>query len=84
MLKIFAKYGTNQKAAMLVDPRAKIQPILKTLSTIYGGEWLMVDECMTSGEILIFEDDMKYLGFDPSKAINYRYSSAIKRFAIER
>lgn len=84
MLKIFAKLGTQEKAAMFVHPRAETRPILRSLSTIYGGEWLLVDECMTSGEILLFKDDMVYRGFEADKPIDHRYSSAIKRFAIER
>lgn len=84
MLKIFAKYGTDEKVAMFCHPRQEIRPIQKSLQILYGGEWLLVDDVKTSYEILKFNDGQIYRGFDPSKPLDFRYSKAIKKFSIER
>ena len=84
MLKIFAKYGTDEKVAMFCHPRQEIRPIQISLETLFGGDWLLVDEVKTSCEILKFNDGQIYKGFDSSKSFDFRYSKAIKKFGIER
>lgn len=79
MLKIFAKYNTNEKAAVFCH-QSQIKAIQGSLSREYGGDWLLIDECMTGGEILKFKDDQIYRGFESGKPLDYRYTSSIKRF----
>lgn len=80
MLKIFAKLGTDQKAAIYCHP-GQTQAIKLKLNSYYGGEWMAVDECMISGEILMFNDGQMYEGFDHRVE---RYSKAIKPFNLNK
>lgn len=79
MLKIFAKYGTDEKIAVFCH-KGQIAQLRERFENEYGGIWVLVDECMTGGEILKFNDSQIYKGFEPGKPDNFRYSSAIKRF----
>ena len=81
MLKIFAKYKTDEKVAVYCH-QGQISTIQNELNSQFGGNWLLVDECMTGGEILKFNDGQIYNGFKPNKPENYRYSKAIVRFRI--
>ena len=81
MLKIFAKYNTDEKAAIFCS-RDQVKSILESLNNQYGGSWLLVDECFTGGEILKFNDGQVYLGFEADKPDSYRYSNAIKKFRV--
>ncbi|MCT3673593.1 hypothetical protein HZQ94_10385 [Elizabethkingia anophelis] len=78
MLKIFAKYNTDEKIAVFCLPD-QVRTFQIKFGKEFGGDWLLVDEVMTNGEILKFNDNQIYKGFDPSQAIDYRYSNAIKR-----
>jgi hypothetical protein len=79
MLIIFAKYKTDEKAAIWCLPYQK-QDILIALEKQYGGRWLPVDEMMTGGEILKFNDGQIYKGFNPNIK---RYSKAIDTLKIQ-
>ena len=81
MLKIFAKYGTDEKVAVYCRS-GQIQDIMKKLNEIFGGKWILVDECMTGGEILKFNDGQIYRGFEPQQPDDFRYSKAIKKFKL--
>ena len=81
MLKIFAKYGTDEKVAVYCR-KDQILAILDRLAQEYGGDWLLVDECMTGGEILKFNDGQIYRGFEPQQPDDFRYSKAIKKFKL--
>jgi|GEM_PF-3772835 len=84
MLKIFAKYKTDEKAAIYCDPLTPVKLIMERLKEEFGGDWVMVDEVMTSFEILKFNDGQDYLGFEPSKPNTFRYSSAITHFKLHK
>lgn len=79
MLEIYAKHGTSQKAAVWCLPNQRAR-ILQRLREEYGGQWVWVDEVLTSGEILKFDDGDIYIGFIPDSSD--RYSSAIKRLKL--
>ncbi len=79
MLKIFAKYGTDEKIAVFCH-KGQIAQLRERFENEYGGIWMLVDECMTGGEILKFNDSQIYKGFEADD--NKRYSSAIKRFSL--
>ncbi len=83
MLKIFAKYGTDEKIAVYCRP-TQIRVLQLEFRKQFGGEWLLVDECMIGGEILKFQDGRIYRGFEPEQSDDYRYSNAIKRFKISK
>ena len=81
MLKIFAKYGTDEKVAVYCR-KEQMVTIIRRLIQEYGGDWLLVDECMTGGEILKFNDGQIYCGFEPQQPEDFRYSKAIKKFKL--
>lgn len=81
MLKIFAKHNTDEKAAVFCNQN-QIRAVIENLDFEYGGNWLLVDECYTSGEILMFNDGQVYRGFESNQPDKFRYSSAIKRFRL--
>lgn len=83
MLKIFAKYGTDEKIAVYCRPE-QTRVLQIEFGKQFGGEWVLVDECMTTGEILKFHDGKVYRGFESGQANGYRYSDAIRRFKISR
>lgn len=83
MLKVFAKHNTDEKIAVFCHPN-QTRDLQIQFSKEFGGDWLLVDEVMTSGEILKFNDGQKYLGFDCSKPIDFRYSAAIVQFKFKR
>lgn len=62
MIKIFAKYGTYEKA-VVVCTQDHVEIIQLALAKKYGGSWLLVDKIHAYGEILKFNDGLKYLGF---------------------
>ena len=79
MIKIFAKYNTDEKVAIYCH-RDQISFIQEKLNRDYGGSWCLVDECHTGREILKFNDSQIYRGFEPATPHNFRYSQAIKKF----
>lgn len=79
MLRIFAKYNTDEKVAIYCQ-RDQIRYIIEKLNRDYGENWLLVDECRTGIEILKFNDGQIYRGFEPATPHNFRYSKAIKKF----
>ena len=62
MVKIFAKHGTDEKA-IVVCPQDQVRNIQLALTEKYGGNWLWVDKIQPNGEILKFNDGLKYLGY---------------------
>lgn len=74
MVKIFAKHGTDQKAA-IVCSREMVGPMLKALSDKYSGNWVWVDKLLPVGEILRFTDGLVYKGFHGK---DKRYCSGIE------
>lgn len=81
MLKIFANYGTSDKVAVYCHP-GQIRDIMKKLNEKFGGNWILVDEVKISGEILKFNDNQVYRGFEPSESDDFRYSKAIVDFSL--
>jgi hypothetical protein len=79
MLKIFAKYGTDEKIAVFCQ-RNQVSRLQERFEVEFGGKWLLVDECLTGGEILKFQDGQTYKGFEPNQTDSFRYSKAITRF----
>lgn len=77
MLRIFAKYNTDEKAAVFCE-RNTVPEVIKKLNLEYGGNWLLVDQCYPGKEILMFNDDQVYIGFESNQPENFRYSKAIK------
>ena len=82
MLKIFAKYGTDEKIAIFCH-RSQYQYLKNEFNVRFGGEWILVDDCIIQEEILRFKDGMVYNGFDPLKPEDYRYSNAITKFPFK-
>lgn len=79
MLKIYARYGTSEKILIYSD-RGSIENITHQLSEEYGGYWVLVDVVdVNKGEILKFDDGLKYLGFNPEIK---RYTTAITKLKI--
>lgn len=75
MLKIFAKYGTSEKA-LIYCPRDAVNIVIQSLNFKYGGSWVLVDGIDSSRrEILKFDDKLVYSGFHGKSE---RYSSAIE------
>lgn len=74
MVKVFAKYGTNEKAVVVV-PREYVHDAKLKLNEKFGGSWVLVDK-IRPGETLLFTDNMQYRGF--STEIE-RYSDSIKK-----
>lgn len=68
MLKIFAKYRTDEKV-LIQCQQHQIPHIIRTLNKNYGSDWLPVDD-LSDTEILHFNDGLIYQG----------YSSKIKRY----
>lgn len=62
MIKIFAKHNTTEKA-LIICSRDHVPDIIKSLNEKYGGNWLLVDKLLPQGEILKFDDGLKYQGF---------------------
>ena len=79
MLEIFAKFNTDEKCAVWCLPSQRGQ-ILKRLNEEFGGDWVRVDEVLTGGEILKFNDGLVYKGFEANN--KKRYSSSIVRFRL--
>lgn len=76
MLKIFAKHGTDEKIAVYCH-RGQFAMLQNEFDRQFGGKWLLVDECLTGGEILKFNDGQVYQGFEPNQPDDFRYSKAI-------
>lgn len=62
MLKIFAKYGTNERKIVFINPNEN--NIQKLLNEKYGGDWLLVND-FSLGDELHFETSEIYKGFNP-------------------
>ena len=79
MLEIFAKFKTDEKVAVwcVSSQRGKI---IERLNKEFGGEWVCVDEVLTGGEILKFNDGLVYNGFEADD--RKRYSPCIVRFRL--
>jgi hypothetical protein len=74
MVKIFAKKGTDEKAAMLV-PDDSIQVAMRLLNEKFGPDWVYVD-ALRINEMIMFNDGLIYRGFVSHEQ---RYSNAIKK-----
>lgn len=61
MVKIYAKYGTNEKVMIFQD----IPDIQIILQMKFGGEWLLVDQIKSNDEALVFTDTNIYKGYHP-------------------
>lgn len=77
-LAIYAKKDTNEKI-LIPMPEWESANVQNALCKQFGGNWLLVDELKGDGEMIKFEDNMKYQGYH--KDIN-RYSSAIKKIEL--
>ncbi len=64
MILIFAKLNTTEKIAVN-KPLGLTHVIRSYLNRKYGGEWLLV-ECVRNDEILKFNDNNLYKGFNTS------------------
>jgi len=73
MLKVFAKYGTDEKALVMCR-RDQIGQIMERLSKKYDGSWIYVDSINLNDEIIHLTDGLKYLGYTPNQE---RYCSVI-------
>ncbi len=63
-LVILAKYGTNERMIVFVNPHQF--NVQKMVIEKYGGDWVIVNE-LCSGDILKFEATEPYLGFDSQR-----------------
>jgi hypothetical protein len=77
MIKIFAKYNTAEKVAILLPPSKGIliQTIKMRLEKKFGGAWYAVDEISDETEIILFYDALIYRGFEVEQE---RYCNSIK------
>ena len=60
-LKIFAKKGTDEKAAVLCS-QDDAKEVQKILNRKYGGSWVWVDK-LNGNEILMYSDNIEYEGY---------------------
>ncbi len=75
MLRIFAKFNTDEKVAIIVKD-GDIVEAQKSLNKTFGGQWIFVDTVnVRQNEILHFNDGYTYKGLD---GIRERYTDAIK------
>lgn len=77
MVKIFAKYGTDEKA-LVVCSQDQVRNIQISLAKRYGGNWIWVDKLQPNGEILHFKDNLVYRGFHGK---NERYCNGIQKLS---
>jgi hypothetical protein len=75
MVKIFAKHGTTEKA-LVVCSSHQVGVIITALGAKYGGDWIWVDKINPTGEILHFDDGLRYFGFHGR---DERYCKAIEQ-----
>jgi hypothetical protein len=61
-MKIFAKYGTDEKVILTCE-NSKVGDTLTLLEQKYGGRWLWVDN-LQFNEGVKFNDGLIYLGAD--------------------
>lgn len=75
MVRIFAKYGTSEKA-MVPCNSDKISAVVCILNDKLGGSWCCV-ESVKIDEFITFDDGLKYIGFNPSIE---RYVKGLEKF----
>ena len=61
MVKIFAKYNTDEKVIINAPTDIKNSKITTYLEKKYGGSWILVDE-LHPGESVLIKDGVKYKG----------------------
>lgn len=74
-LRIFAKVGTDEKAAVNCSQN-EVPQVNTLLGRRFGGEWVLVDQCHGLIECIHFTDGMIYKGFNP---VIERYSPLLKQ-----
>ena len=74
VMAIFAKHNTTEKVLLPV-PQEMIGEVMTKLNDKFGGSWVYADRLSGHGEMIQFDDGMKYQGF--SSKID-RYSTAIE------
>ena len=77
MIKIFAKYNSDEKVAMICNTY-DIERVQIILNDTYGGNWAYVDD-VEKGEFLKFNDGLTYEGFDGSEERYCKFISHIIR-----
>ena len=78
MVKIFAKYNTDEKVIINAPTDIKNSKITTYLEKKYGGNWFLVDE-LHPGESVLIKDGVKYKGFEPNIL---RYISTLETILI--
>lgn len=79
-IRIYAKFGTNEKVLLVCESNKDYQ---KYLGKKYGGDWIFVEPFNYTKELLKFNDEMIYEGFNPFCKSIIRYSSAIEKIDFE-
>ena len=72
MIRIFAKYNTDNKVLAVVH-RKEVPAVLKMLKEKFKGEWIFVDVINPQTEILQFNYGQTYKGFEAHKPEDFRY-----------
>jgi hypothetical protein len=67
-LTILANYQTKERMVVFINP--KENNILEIVNAKYGGSWVKVNE-LRLGDVLRFESEDDYLGFDNREDYNY-------------
>ena len=78
MVKIFAKYNTDEKVIINAPTAIKNSKITTYLEKKYGGNWFLVDE-LHPGESVLIKDGVKYKGFESNIL---RYISTLETIPI--
>ena len=67
-LTILANHRTKERMVVFINPNEN--NILKIVNEKYGGDWVKVNE-LRLGDVLRFESEDDYLGFDNREDDNY-------------
>lgn len=70
MIVIFAQQNTNKKVAIECISTASKANMQSLLIQKFGGNWLSVED-IKYGNILVFEDDQVYQGYNAKKTTPY-------------
>jgi phosphoribosylformylglycinamidine (FGAM) synthase-like enzyme len=75
-IAILANFATNERMVVFVNP--KDPSLVKMVNDKYGGNWVVVNE-MQYGDVVKFNSDDIYMGFDNRENDNYCKGSYIKK-----
>ena len=75
-IAIFAKHGTKERKILFANP--KINNLLEIANKDDDGNWVLVDE-LELMDVLTFECDEVYLGYDGVKYAGYCGSNLVKK-----